>query len=416
MSNPTSDGVETSVAGRLASPLFRERALLAYQRGEDLSGLLDVAPISNWILLGTLSAMVLSATVLACVCKVEVTSRGRGILAGENRSYELNAHVSGRVSSVWVQAGSWVEADQTLMTVELPNTLADLTEAEELFRNAQARVTEVETRMQDRLRETLRLLDAQLLWIDRRHTVEQASLHALRKRRSTYDALQARGAVSDELVEHLDEELRATEQRYMGTEEQAAQTRIQISARKREFEAELAQRKGDQTQAESRRDALARLSRQGAVVAPRAGRVDALLVRPGELAQLGAPLLRISPRDTSNRVTAFVAERDRAFLRPGSRVRLEIDQLPAAEFGRLTGTVTRVANTLASVVELRRVFGDTVTLPGPSYTVEITVTPNAKNARLFQLARGTMLVDAKFELRSRRLLELVFDPVRRWLE
>jgi hypothetical protein len=114
-------------------------------------------------------------------------------------------------------------------------------------------------------------------------------------------------------------------------------------------------------------------------------------------------------------VVGFVPERDRAFLKPGDPVRLDVAQLPAAEFGTATARVRRISQDLAAAEEVAEALGPSYELHEPHYRVEMELAPDTKPALRAALRPG-MLVEAKFVLRRRLLLALLFDPVRRWVE
>src|SRR5690349_10473988 len=67
-------------ATNAASALFRHQALHAYQRGTSLAAPLRVVPLGSTLLLITLALAVVAALLVACLGKVELTSRGRGVL------------------------------------------------------------------------------------------------------------------------------------------------------------------------------------------------------------------------------------------------------------------------------------------------------------------------------------------------
>jgi multidrug efflux pump subunit AcrA (membrane-fusion protein) len=116
-----------------------------------------------------------------------------------------------------------------------------------------------------------------------------------------------------------------------------------------------------------------------------------------------------------SKIIAFLPERDRAFVTSGAEIRVEVEQLPYAEFGTLKGRVDRVATDLASRYEVTEALGEEAQYPGPSYRVELSLLEDDRAKQLSSKLRAGMLVNARFTLRRRRLISLVLDPLRRWL-
>jgi multidrug efflux pump subunit AcrA (membrane-fusion protein) len=113
-------------------------------------------------------------------------------------------------------------------------------------------------------------------------------------------------------------------------------------------------------------------------------------------------------------VVSFLAEKDRAFVKPGDDVRLELDQLPYAEYGTLQAKVIRISDDLASPYEIREALGEDQKLDAPAYRVELEITDAASlHAAQVRLRTG-MLMNVRYTLRRQRFITLVLDPLRRW--
>ena len=125
-------------------------------------------------------------------------------------------------------------------------------------------------------------------------------------------------------------------------------------------------------------------------------------------------LAKIVPRGAAATVTVLVREKDAAFLRPGTPARLEIDRLPVGEFGTAGAVVTRVASDLASSDEMQELMGPGATPAGPQLRVEVALAEDARTSQLRPYFASGTLVTARFALRQRRILTLLFDPLRRW--
>jgi len=148
--------------------------------------------------------------------------------------------------------------------------------------------------------------------------------------------------------------------------------------------------------------------------APEDGVVEAMLVHPGEVVRAGQALCKLIPREAPLQVVAFLPERDRAFVRAGDEVVLELDQLPYAEFGTARAKVERISDDLASGFELQEALGDQPLAQVPAFRVELRLTDTRAPLRAGIRLRSGMLLQARFTLRRQRLVTLVLDPLRKW--
>ena len=114
-------------------------------------------------------------------------------------------------------------------------------------------------------------------------------------------------------------------------------------------------------------------------------------------------------------MVAFLAEKDRAFVRVGDEALLELDQLPYAEYGTIRARVLRISEFLASPLEIREALGDAQPPALATFRIELQILDaRAAQAARVRLRPG-MLTDVRFTLRRQRLATLVLDPLRKWL-
>jgi membrane fusion protein len=177
----------------------------------------------------------------------------------------------------------------------------------------------------------------------------------------------------------------------------------------------LWQRRQTIQNAEIRVEALAFMLGQTVLAAPEDGMVEAMLVKPGEVVKAGQALCKLLPQETPLDVIAFLEEKDRAFVRPGDEVRLELDQLPYAEYGTVQARIERVSDDLASAFEIHEALGDNPFPNLPAFRVELRLTDTRAVAKAGVPLRSGMLMNARFTLRRQRLITLVLDPLRKWL-
>lgn len=394
--------------------LFRDEALrhrLSYEEGR---GLVRVSPPWTWALLWVVVSALAVAIAASFVGEIEVTGRGRGILRPASGVRVLTSQLGGTVTRVEVRAGERVKRGTVLLRVESPAVQAQLLEADRELEALRTRFSGVSTQQDQHYREQVESLRARA----RRAAEQIASLRgsvAHAERRVEADAtLLRKGLVSDMAVNDSRDAL-AQARRQLGAAEQALdQTRQELGSLEGSRDDALWNREQLVAAAQNKRDALALVLRQGVVEAPDEGTVDALLVRAGEVVQPGQVVGKLVPVDSRLQVVSFLAERDRAFAKPGDEVALELDQLPHAQYGTLRGRITRIGDDLASAAELRDAFGDDPKLP-PSYRVEIEVTDASAAEQAHVKLRTGGLMDVRFTLRRQRLVTLVLKPLERWL-
>jgi len=102
-------------------------------------------------------------------------------------------------------------------------------------------------------------------------------------------------------------------------------------------------------------------------------------------------------------------------VRPGDDVRLELDQLPYAEYGTARARIERISDDLASAFEIRESLGDNPFPNVPTFRVELRLTDTRAVEKAGVPLRSGMLMNARFTLRRQRLITLVLDPLRKWL-
>jgi multidrug resistance efflux pump len=243
----------------------------------------------------------------------------------------------------------------------------------------------------------------------------RASASHQQRRLDADQQLLAKGLVSDIAVGETRDALAQAQRQLNAAEQSLDQTRQELASLEARRQDELWQRQQLVSAAQTKRDSLAVALQESVLRAPEDGVVEALTVRVGEVVQAGQPVGKIVPVQSPLVVVSLLAERDRAFAKPGDEVQLELDQLPHAEYGTLRAKVVRIAGDLASPQEIREAFGEEGKPGAPSYRVELEITDaSAAEAAKVQLRTGT-LMDVRYTLRRQRLITLVFSPLRRWL-
>lgn len=378
--------------------------------------LLPVSPPWTWALFWTLAVLLGACLVGSVAGKVELTSRARGALEVGGGVRAVVPQISGAVVEVLARSGDVVPAGTPLLRLESAQLRADLLQADrrlELLESRFRRVAAERDRLWSRRRTLLR---SRIALLEQRKHSEAGSEARLAERARAHDQLGKQGALPVEVARETAEEVERARRQRLGLAEAAVTANEQVTALDFERGSDAWRREEELEEARARRDALAFALAQSTLVAPTDGLVEALLVKAGDVVEAGRAVARVVPAGVPARAVAFLPERDRAFVRAGDEVRLELEQLPAAEFGAATGFVTRVAADLASPREVADTLGEGAQLGAPTVRVEVAVDRARLPGSLATRLKPGMLLAARFTLRRQRLVTLALDPLRRWLD
>lgn len=396
-----------------APRLFREEALkhrLAFEEGR---GLVRVSPPWTWALLWIVVSGLCAAIATSFVGKVEVTGRGRGILRPATGVRVLTSQLGGTVVRVEARSGERVKAGTSLLRIESPTVQAQLLEADRELEALRTQYSTVSSQQDEHYSEQIANLKARAKRVEEQIASLRSSAQHYERRVQADLGLLKRGLVSEMAVSETRDSLAQAQRQLSAAEQTLDQTRQELASLESRREDELWNRQERLAAAQNKRDALAVVLRQAVIEAPQDGTVEALLVKEGEVVQAGQPLGKLVPVDSPLQVVSFLAERDRAFAKPGDEVQLELDQLPHAQYGTLRAKVLRIGDDLASPSEIHDALGDQK-LEAPSYRVELEITDaRAAESANVKLRTGT-LMNVRFTLRTERLITLVLNPLRRW--
>jgi multidrug resistance efflux pump len=400
-----------------ARPLFRERALLAHEQADEIAEPLRVAPAWTKLLISCAALVVLGLLVASVVARVELTSTGRGILQGSGAPRALVARTEGRVVAVMVRAGDTVAADQELFRLESTSTAGTLIEADRAVALAERSLQDFRERKKPLYQRRTEQLEIQVTALERRTNSGRSSVARMARRAKQFDTLGREGLATHLDVDTAKEAISAADREALKTEQESASLRDQMAALELELlneEAGLVERL---ELAKARRDGVQVALDSSVVRAPCAGVVGSVVVRVGDAVMNGGPLGRVVPRGAARSVVGYVPERDRAFLKVNGAVRVELDQLPAWEFGALSGRIVAVSSELATGPDLQSSFGDRALPSEPLYRVDVQLDEHDPNFRVLAgRLRPESLASLRFTLRERRVITVLFEPLKRWLE
>ncbi|HVI93035.1 MAG TPA: HlyD family efflux transporter periplasmic adaptor subunit [Anaeromyxobacter sp.] len=412
---PAAAAPAASPAPAPAPRLFREEALrnrLAFEEGR---GVVRVSPPWTWALLWTVVAALVATLTASFVGHVEVTGRGRGILRPASGVRVLTAQMTGTVVAIGARSGEQVKQGATLLRIESASTKAQLLEADRELDALKTRFAAVSSEEDQHYAEQVENLKARAKRIEEQIASLHGSVQFFDRRLQADLGLLKKGLVSEMAVGESRDALAQANRQLSAAEQTLDQTRQELASLQGRRQDELWSRQQQLAAAQNKRDALAVMMQQSVIEAPEAGTVDAVVVREGEVVQAGQMIGKLVPGESTLHVVSFLAERDRAFVKPGDEAQLELDQLPHAQYGTLRARVVRIGDDLASASEIRDALGD-IKVDAPSYRVELDVTDaGAADAAHVKLRTGT-LMNVRYTLRRERLATLVLSPLKRWFK
>lgn len=406
---------ETAPRHAAHSPPFRAEALAAYGRGERAASVLRTASVSHAALLLALAFVLLLGAAVTAVASVEETSAARGVLRMAFGVQPVVASIAGTVREVTVAPGARVSAGEVIARLDATPLEAELQMAER-----QLAAIEEEWQVTRAALERSHARGAQLLaWrialLERRRRNQAGRVGQRAAQAARIGAPELDGVVEDTVREQRREAVAAARDGLLQMMEELTTLRHRATTEESEYQLRIAAANQRVSEARTRRDSARMLLDQTVLRAPIAGRLESLRVHPGQVVQPAEWIARVVRDETPRAITAFVPERDAAFLRVGAKGSIEIDQLPAGEFGHAVAVVTRVAGELAERSELTAALGEDSAPHGPHVRVELALQHDAASAGVWPHLRPGTLVTARIALRERRLFAIAFEPARRWL-
>lgn len=394
---------------------FRRSAIEHYLAADERGEVIRISPPWTWSLLAVMAVTLGAALLLSIFSRIETTDRGPGILRPLGGVRTLIAQVGSVVTHVAAKSGDRVEKGGIVLRLASAGLEADLFRAErevQLLRSDSKGHLEFQARMYDEQEAFLR---TRLAMLQEMIASQEQSLQTFERRLERSEGLEKSGLISAASTDDARESLSQSRRTLSASRENLAQSRQELSALQSRRQAELWQRQETVQSAQNRREGLALLLRQTEIRAPVIGDVEAVNVKVGDVVQAGQSVARLVPREVDYQVTSLLPEKDRAFVKAGDDVKLELDQFPYTEFGTLDGRILRVGDDLASSQEIREAFGDDHKVSGATYRVDIEILKSSSSRQQQVPLRSGMLMSVRYTLRRERPILLFFTPLRRWL-
>jgi len=397
------------------SPLFRAEALAAYARGERVASVLRITTVSRWTLLSVLGGALLVALGVISFAKVEERSAARGVLRMPFGVQPVLPLIGGQVREVLAAQGAQVSAGQVLVRLDTTPIEAERGEAQERLAALEEQWRLQRQSLQTRFLRSEALTRTRIGLLEARQRGQQRRIVRHNEQVSRVEAPELTSVIERTVRDRTAEALDGARDDLLRMQDETSALRLQLASSRGEYEQQLAAGEQHIREARAKLDASNMLLQQTELRAPIAGRLESLRAQAGQTVQAGEWIARVVRDGSPQTIVAFVPERDAAFLRVGAQARVEIDKLPAGEFGLARAHIERVGAELADAAELTAALGEGV-LTGPHVRVELTLDDAPETERVRQFLRAGTLVTARIALRDRRLLAIVFEPFRKWLK
>jgi multidrug resistance efflux pump len=368
----------------------------------------------RWAALSLLLSLVITGLATAIWSTVEVTALANGAVVVQGGPRPVIARVAGTVATLTVRAGQAVVAGQEVLKLDATELEARAQNAFEQWRAVQDETQALDAKSRGLHEHTVRALRAKRQLLAARARLKERCVEDLSSRSARQRQLLALGAASQDDALSARQAHRGAEEDLLLIRQQIADVDLELRDREVTFEEQ------QQTRARRAKEAMASLTEARHLVemstlrAPVSGRIESLLVTTGQAVPEGAPLARIVPEGTRNSVVAFASVKDAGFLEPGLEARVEFASLPVSEFGKASARVTRVSQDVATERDVAEVLGE----PQAPATIriELELVPGSHLDQLLPRLRSGERATVRVNTRQRRVITLLFDFLRRWLE
>lgn len=399
-----------------ASQLYRKEAYEHHLRGRPQDELLRVSPPWTWWLLAIVGGGVLIALALAFLGSVEVNTRATAILRPGEGVRSLVSQVSGTVRSVERQGGDAVSSGEVVITLEAPQLEAEAVALRREVELLEAEFTPMSERQGVRQQEQLqRARERVERMVDQVASLDRSAGVYRERWQSLAPLAQSQVVSRFSLLDAQEQHAQAVRQ-LSDAQQALSQARQEVSSLEARNESEGWERRWQLADAAARLSALELSLSRLRVRAPSAGTVDAVVLRPGDAVVPGSVLGKVIPEGHRFHVTSFLPEKDRAFVRVGDPVRLELAQLPYGEYGTLGARVARISDDLVSPHQVEDALGESGQLQGRAYQVELELEDIDAVRRADVPLRSGMLMQARFTLRRQRPATIILEPLKRWMD
>lgn len=408
--------------------LFRQAA---YESATQALGevLLD-RPVRWDVLVYGLVLCVAAALAFVLLCSYSKTSEVRGHLVPQDGVSRVLAPLGGTVAEVAVGEGDLVQAGQKLAIVrshrlsedgkDVDQQVKSLLEVRRTGHGAEGgRARDLAQERTATLRERVDNLHRAVQQTQRQIVLQEARVALAEKTAATFLELRQQHFSSQVQVDQhkadlLEQQLRQEEIQHtklsLDREFQLARSEL----REQELRAKSSESASLQSIAQIEQElAELRGRREAVLIAPRSGKVTAVMASTGQAINAGQPVMTLLPVNATLEAELYASTRAIGFVSEGMQVQLRYQAFPYQRFGFAQGTVREVARSAVRIDEATTpFFGAPAASSGePVYRIRVRLerqTLRTKDSEVV-LHPGS-LVDASIQLERRRVIEWILEP------
>lgn len=420
--------------------LFRTEVVKA-QRHQDLGTIIIHHSTLSWMLFGVILIFITGLLSLLIVGEYTRRVTVSGYLIPTTGIVRITSPITGRLKRIHVQEGQAVLEGDRLMVVVDERITNDGTDTRDAYaRQADVRKASLHAEF-DQLRtlfkqtrlgldDRVNALLQELEQLRTEQAMQQVKLAYVERTNDRYRELATQGFISpmaeqerSEAVVEQRSRLQALERNQTALRRELIglqSERAALPMRERSQAGELQRRLADAEQA-----VLEFRSRSEVIVkAPRAGRISAVTVHPGQGVIMDRPLLTLVPDASQLEAHLFAPSKDIGFLRGGQQVALRYSAFPYQKFGHYKGVVVDVSRTPLHPTELvyplaQSAGSHLITSAGISATgseplFRVKVRLEAQTAMAYGVNHSLqpgMQLESDVLLDRRSLLEWIFEPL-----
>ncbi|MCL1908932.1 MAG: biotin/lipoyl-binding protein [Holophagaceae bacterium] len=383
---------------------------------------LRIAPAWTWWIFWSLFGIIVSVLIFSIIIKVEVRGYGRGVFYVASGARPILTQTSGTISHIYVSRGQQVKPGDLMLELESAAIQAQLFEVEraiefykEVTKPTQAALEKI---AETQLGESIQRHELQK---EQYASIEQ-SVKLYEYRLETTEEMNRHGLVSAIALEEAKESMNQARRSVISAKQALMASEQEISSARARIASDRLRNQQELQNLTTKKDALAYSIYLTKITAIESGVIEGLHVRIGDIINQGQIIGRILTDSAEPAAFALLAETDRAHVKPGDLVRLEVDQYPKAEWGIINATIHRVPDSPATPSELREIFGESITASPSSvssYIVELRFPASLSGPKEplgLQNMQSGMGFSASYILKRQRPIIFILEPLRRWLE
>lgn len=399
--------------------IFRKASLERLASPDQLDQIMRVTTPRSWLALAGSLLMLCVAVLWGFEGSVPSTVSGEGAIVRRGGVLNVVTRGAGLVTSMDVETGEHVRANQVVARIAQPalleklklarNALAEAHRRQQEFavlhQNEATLKIEAATRQEATDEEQIKDLEAQAKLANEQIPVEEELLaKGLVTKQQTIAARQKLAAIQGQ-ISSLRAQIKQLHAQSFSYQSQPAEADADLRARIFELQNNLAQMEKEWELSSS-------------VVTPYAGQILELKAYPGSTVEQGTPIVSIQPDTKDLEVLVYVPSLRAKEIKSGVEAQVSPSTVKREEFGYIRGTVTHVAEFPATRAALMRNFENEALVnalassgPVTELTIELSANPDTASGFLWSSSKGPTLIVSSGTLCSAQIVTRRQRPI-----